>query len=142
MHRIQYHLLCHSISPAFLRHKLFNSFFIFSSQEFAQNLTRVEDVFPASLPSACSPVIRIRGRKIKLLRFIFWIEFSLVIVYLALKCSPPGKWAFAHAAGRNTNWYNMFGDLLIINKHISTYVHIYICTVPIYIKTLESVQTL
>lgn len=56
--------------------------------------------------------------------------------YLALESSHLGKRAFAVAAERTINWYNNFGDLLIIKKHI-------LCiTLPIYIETLESMYTL
>lgn len=98
------YLLCHYTLPAFLKHKPFNTLFIFSSQEFVQNLICVENVYLTSLPSAFSLGIRIYGRKRKLICitafFILWVECSLVIVYLALKCSDLGKWAFVQAAGR------------------------------------------
>lgn len=42
MHRITYYVLCHNILPAFLRHTPFNTLFIFSSQEFVQNLICAE----------------------------------------------------------------------------------------------------
>lgn len=70
--------------------------FIFSSQEFVQNLICVENAYLTSLPSAFSLVIRICGRKRKLICItvfflILWVEYSLVIVYLALNYSALGK---------------------------------------------------
>ena len=114
MHRITYHLLCHYVLPAFWRHKRFNALFIFSSQECGQNLMCVEDVYLDSLPQHSPQSFKyVVGKEnwFALQLFILCIEFSLVIVYLALKCSPFEKWAFAYTADRTINWYNILGEI-------------------------------
>ena len=101
----------------------------------------IVDVYVVSLPQHSLQSFKYvvgKENRFALHLFLLQIEFSLAIVYLALKCSPLGN-EHLRTLQVGTEIGTIFGgSILIINKHIQTCVHI---TLPTYIKTLVYLES-